>query len=174
MLKRGAAGEPVTVFAGPCGKESLTGTELFREVTGGNGSIVLFDPYACGENSTENAYASNFAEYSRSLLWLGMTLQGKWVEDYRIVCDFLETVLPGTEIVIAGYKDLAPAALLYSVFQNTPIKTILEKGPASLSYQRERNDFFTIGLYVQDILKIADITHLCRMAKGTVRQIDPV
>ena len=174
LLKRGTAGGTVTVFAGPNGKEALTETALFREAAGGNGSIVLFDPYACGENSAENAYASNFAEYSRSLLWLGMTLQGKWVEDYWIVCDFLKTVLPGTEIVIAGYKDLALAALLYSVFQDIPMKTILEKGPASLTYQRERKDFFTMGLYVQDILKITDIPDLCRMTKGTVRQIDPV
>ena len=174
LLKRGTAGGPVTVFAGPNGKDALTETALFREVTGKTGSIVLFDPYACGENSAENAYASNFAEYSRSLLWLGMTLQGKWVEDYWIVCDFLKTILPGTEIVIAGYKDLALAALLYSVFQDIPIKTILEKGPASLTYQRERKDFFTMGLYVQDILKIADIPELCQMTNGIVRQIDPV
>ena len=68
LLKRGKAGGSVTVFAGPDGKDALTGTDLFREVSNANGSIALFDPYACGENSAENAYASNFAEYSRSLL----------------------------------------------------------------------------------------------------------
>ena len=55
-----------------------------------------------------------------------------------------------------------------------PIKTIMEKGPASLTYQRQRKDFFTMALYVQDILKIADIPDLCDMAGGTVRQIRPV
>ena len=174
LLKRGKAGGPVTVFAGPDGKDALTGTDLFREVSGANGSIALFDPYACGENSAENAYASNFAEYSRSLLWLGMSLQGKWVEDYTIVCDFLKTVLPTPEIMVAGCKDLALAALLYSALQDMPIKTIMEKGPASLTYQRQRKDFFTMALYVQDILKIADIPDLCDMAGGTVRQIQPV
>ena len=174
LLKRGTAGGPVTVFAGPNGKDALTGTELFRELSESAGSIALFDPYACGENSAENAYTSNFAEYSRSLLWLGMTLQGKWMEDYKIVCDFLKTILSGTEIVIAGYKDLALAALLYSALQINPTATVMENGPASLTYQRERKDFFTMGLYVQDILKIADIPELCRMTNGTVRQIDPV
>ena len=174
LLKRGKAGGSVTVFAGPDGKDALTGTDLFREVSGVNGSIALFDPYACGENSTENAYASNFAEYSRSLLWLGMSLQGKWVEDYTIVCDFLKAVLPTPEITVAGHKDLALAALLYSALQDMPIKTIMEKGPALLTYQRQRKDFFTMALYVQDILKIADIPDLCDMAGGTVRQIQPV
>ncbi len=174
LLKRGKAGESVTVFAGPDGKDALTGTELFREISNANGSIALCDPYACGENSAENAYASNFAEYSRSLLWLGMSLQGKWVEDYTIVCDFLKAVLPTPEITVAGHKDLALAALLYSALQDMPIKTIMEKGPASLTYQRQRKDFFTMALYVQDILKIADIPDLCDMAGGTVRQIQPV
>lgn len=174
LLKRGKAGEAVTVFAGPDGKDALTGTDLFREISNANGSIALFDPYACGENSTENAYASNFAEYSRSLLWLGMSLQGKWVEDYTIVCDFLKAVLPTPEITVAGHKDLALAALLYSVLQELPVKTVMEQGPVSLVYQRQRKDFFTMALYVQDILKIADIPDLCDMAGGMVRQIQPV
>ena len=103
-----------------------------------------------------------------------MSLQGKWVEDYTIVCDFLKAVLPASEITVAGHKDLALAALLYSALQDMPIKTIMEKGPASLTYQRQRKDFFTMALYVQDILKIADIPDLCDMAGGTVRQIQPV
>ena len=103
-----------------------------------------------------------------------MSLQGKWVEDYTIVCDFLKAVLPTPEITVAGHKDLALAALFYSALQGNTANTIMEQGPASLVYQRQRKDFFTMALYVQDILKIADIPDLCDMAGGTVRQIQPV
>ena len=58
--------------------------------------VAVVDLWGGGENNLRFSN-DNDNYYSRSLMWLGKTLQGKWVEDFRMVEKFLKALL-GKEV----------------------------------------------------------------------------
>ncbi len=174
LLRKPAGGHHYVIVSAPGGKSMLETTKLFAAVAKSGKGVLILDPWAAGENDTANDPAQPNASYARSLLWLGMTMQGKWVEDYEIAAHFLKDRIPNAAISAAGYKETALAALCYAALQKEKISVILEKAPASLAFSQDRRNTYTMNILVPDILQTADIPDLCQMAGGEILNIDPV
>ncbi len=174
LLRPSVSAMTYTLVSAPYGKKEFQDTKLAGLLEESGSGIALFDPWGAGENDPDNAPQEKNSNYARSLLWLGMTMQGKWVQDYEIVADFLRKTAGEAAPVFAGYRDTALAALLAAALAEEKSDVLLEQPPESFACSRERRERFTMAWLIPDILHCADIPDLMEMAGGGVTVLDAV
>ena len=145
----------------------------------------MIDLWVCGENELAyNSEAPN-RSFARSLLWLGATLQGKWVQDYQLTEQFLREMFPQNEIAAAGLRDTAVTAIFFAALNSNSTNLYLEQAPTSFRYSPKhvappspyspkRAYPYTHSLLIPDILDCVDIPELLEMAGGKIHSIDPI
>jgi hypothetical protein len=130
--------------------------------------IALVDLWGGGENDLR-ASATNESYYSRSLIWLGKTLQSKWIEDFRMIEGFLKARL-GDDIKIgaAGIGDSAVAAVLFGALRKEVTNLWLCDAPETLRYDIAHDKLHSQALIIPGIFQFGDMDVFREKAGGKV------
>ena len=174
LLRPPQQGNRLVIVSAPYGKDELENTELFAQLECSNLGLAVIDPWGCGENEESNKPETPDRNYARSLLWLGMTQQGKWVEDYQMTEHFLQKLYPDCNIAAAGYRDTAITAILFAALNQRATDLFLEQAPLSFQYSPKRAQMFSNSLLIPNILRCADVSDLLTMAGGKTNSINPI
>ncbi|MBR7138293.1 MAG: acetylxylan esterase [Lentisphaeria bacterium] len=150
----------------------LSGNSMIEALLDSGCGVAVVDLWGGGENNLRFSH-DNDNYYSRSLMWLGKTLQGKWVEDFRMVEKFLKALL-GKEVKIAaaGIRDSAVAAVLFAALRKENTALHLMESPLSFGYDAARNGKFSQAVIIPRIFSCCDIPVLLERAGGEVAFYD--
>ncbi len=174
LLREPVAGQELVIVSAPFGKPELEQSKLYKDLSESAVGLAVIDLWGCGENETSNIPETPDRCFARSLLWLGMTLQGKWVEDYQLTEQCLQKLFPKSPIAAAGLRDSAITAILFAALNPKPVDLFLEQAPTSLQYSPKRSATYTHSLLIPNILACADVPDLLTMAGGKIHSSDPV
>ncbi len=174
LLREPLPGQDLVIISAPFGKPDLENSKLYSDLSQADKGLAVIDLWGCGENELSNTRETPDRNFARSLLWLDMTLQGKWVEDYQLVEQFLHDLFPKSKISAAGLRDSAITAILFAALNPKPVNLFLEQAPTSLQYSPKRAEAYTHSMLIPDILACADIPELLTMAGGEIHSITPV
>jgi len=188
LLKRGS-GKLCRIYAAPGGKEELEAKGLWIEACESKDSVLVFDPWGCGEcgyiEEIQNVWLEQH-QLSRALLWLGRRLMGEWTMDYLCAMRFARKQLPGCRIALTGLRDSGVAALYASLFSATESvamidspKTLVRKErapsrmpPVKKGFEYVPADHFTMALCIPGILAWGDLDHAERLSSAEVERMD--
>jgi len=130
--------------------------------------IALVDLWGGGENNLLFS-ATNDSYYSRSLIWLGKCIQGKWIEDFRMIEKFLQDRFgAAVKLGAGGIGDAAVAAALFAAARCEDTPLWLEKAPETLCYDKAKETKFSHTVIVPGILQFGDMADFCALAGGNV------
>ena len=100
FLFRKGTGKACRILAAPKGKSELEETGIIREAEKSDDSILVFDPWGCGEcgyiQEIQNIWIEQH-QLSRALLWLGRRLMGEWTMDYLRAVEFAVKMPGGSD-----------------------------------------------------------------------------
>ncbi len=185
LLRPPLSGQELIIVSAPFGKPDLEKSKLYTELSRDGNGLAVIDLWGCGENELENNSDTPNRSFARSLLWLGATLQGKWVQDYQLTEQFLREMFPQNEIAAAGLRDTAVTAIFFAALNSNSTNLYLEQAPTSFRYSPKhvappspyspkRAYPYTHSLLIPDILDCVDIPELLEMAGGKIHSIDPI
>jgi len=142
--------------------------------------ICIVDLWGIGESSSTEATQIDrslpkFHTLSRSVMWLGTTMQGIWVNQLEIVLDWLKTTHKVQKISIEANKELAVASLLLSALTRKGDDLILNNMPISYLFDKQGNiDHFSMAIHIPDFLKWGDISLLAVLCNKDITLNNPV
>jgi hypothetical protein len=191
FLFKPAASEKCQISAAPGGKDELEQKGRIAELEETSDSILLFDPWGCGEcgyiGEIQNIWLEQH-QLSRALLWLGRRLLGEWTMDYLAAVKFVKEKMPQAEICLEGLRDSAVAALYATLLAPEKIAKVrmidapctfvrTEKSPVRVplptaNFPYVPPDFFSMALCLPDILQWGDIDYAIGLANCPVEQIN--
>ncbi|MDR6566908.1 dienelactone hydrolase family protein [Chitinophaga ginsengisegetis] len=151
------------VVTHPGGKDSIPAA-LITELTEAGNGIVLADLWGCGEQSSVSATVTDGSQppyhtLARSALWLGTTVQGRWVSDLRIITDYLKMVNGDVRIVLNGSREAGVASLFFAALNGTAAQVTLNGGPLSYRFdERMGIDYFSMAIHVPGLLQWGDLS----------------
>lgn len=190
FLFRKGTGKACRILAAPKGKSELEETGIIREAEKSDDSILVFDPWGCGEcgyiQEIQNIWIEQH-QLSRALLWLGRRLMGEWTMDYLRAVEFAVKKSSGAALRLTGIRDSGTAALFAALLAKEKIGSVtMIDSPVSLNRKsgqikrREYSgiecvapDYFTMALCIPDILKWGDLDYAVSIAKCKVNSIRP-
>jgi hypothetical protein len=183
-------GNNCRILAAPGGKPELEAQELISQAEASGDSVLIFDPWGCGEcgyiKETLNIWIEQH-QLSRALLWLGRRLMGEWVMDFLCAVEFVKRQLPHARLQLAGVRDSALAALYASIIKPERIDSLeMIDFPATLVRQAENKnpieipdfeyvptEYFTMALAIPDILKWGDVDYAMELAECQIKTVRP-
>lgn len=163
LYKEPKQGNKYTVVALSTGKESISLEELVALKESENG-CVLVDLWGIGECQSLEATKidgslPNFHTLSRSSLWLGQAMMGRWVEELNIIVDLVTKNLNGSIITLKANKEVAVAALFRNLLANDEIQLQLDQLPSSYLFDSGQGiDFYNMSIHIPHILEWGDIS----------------
>lgn len=125
--------------------------------------LVMADLWGTGARSSEEATEidgslSPHHTLSRSLLWLGRTMMGRWASELLLLTQWVRSVAPQVEIHLTGYREAGLAALYAAPFGNTLASITAVDTPVSYLFDTvEGVDYYNMSVHVPGILKWGDI-----------------
>ena len=178
------------ILAAPKGKSELEEHDLIREAEASGNSVLVFDPWGCGECGYIHEFMNIWIEQhqlGRSLLWLGRRLMGEWVMDFAHAIDFVQQQLPQAQLQLTGVRDSAIAALYASILHPEKMDSLeMIDYPATLvrhfkniqtkkipGFDYVTPEYFTLALAIPDILKWGNVNHAMAMAPCKIKTIRP-
>jgi|GEM_PF-64768 len=172
-----AAGDYV-VLCHPGGKDSI-GNEVIDSLIRLGKGVVIADLWGTGENGAAGAALFDskmgaFHTLSRSSLWLGSSVMGKWVRDMELILKFLQTSQKAKRITIDAAKETAMAALFLTVFRKNIDQIVLRDAP--LSYHLNGlnvTGFFSMAIHLPGILVWGDISLAAAMSQAKITFLRP-
>lgn len=142
--------------------------------------ILIPDLWGTGGHSSPTANAIDgqlppFHTLSRSLLWLGETVMGKWVSDLQTVHNWLVHTKHAGNIRIDATKEAGLAAIFHAALYNNTADITLHGSPVSYLFD-ERNgaDHFNMAVHIPGILQWGDISMAAGLSSSNITFIDPV
>lgn len=174
LLRPPQARQGLVILSAPYGKPELEDSQILAEVAATGLGLAILDVFACGENDLKNTPVTENRSYARSLLWLGQTQQGKWVENYRLAEWAIQQLYPDSTVAAGGYRDTAIAAMLFAALKDEPTDLYLEQAPTSLAYSPDKCELFTLAMLVPNILHCADVPELLAAAGGKISNLNPI
>lgn len=170
-----------SIFSSPVSKDELEMSCLFSEAQSAGDGIILFDLLGAGETGDEwksNAFPPSclYHNLSRSELWLGRTLIGEWVRDYRLMTAFAKQKLGAESVTLGGLRDAALAALFCAAIDNISQCNIkLENAPVSLLFHEDSPPkFLTMASNIPGFLIWGDIALACALTGVVCEFINPL
>ena len=145
-----------------------TGNVMLETLKKEGYGIALVDLWGGGENDLRvNGTMESY--YSRSLIWLGRTIQSKWVEDFRMIETFLKARF-GNDIKIgaAGIGDAAVAAALFGALRKEATDLWLSGAPESLRYDAAHDSVHSQALLIPGIFSFGDMDVFREKSGGKV------
>lgn len=161
------------------GKDSIPSARIDELLAKGYG-LVLADLWGTGEQSSEVAAKTDgslprFHTLSRSALWLGHTLQGKWTNDLRLLTGFLRSHYGVKRITLEGYKETGMASLFAAALESGVHKVVAHNSPVSYQFaNRQGVDYFNMAIHVPGILPWGDVSLAAALTGREVELIAPV
>lgn len=163
----------------PGGKDSVSRSDIQAWATEGVG-IVLPDLWGTGEQESVMAKMVDgsqppFHTLARSVMWLGGTVQGKWINDLEMITDYLQEQNGNVRIVLNGSKEAGIASLLFTTLGGRAAKVVLDGSPLSYRFDtREGIDYFTMAVHIPGILPWGDVPMAVALSKSEVEWKHPV
>ena len=119
---------------------------------------------------------AEFHTLSRSELWLGHTMMGKWINDIDVIVKFIDQSIRPASITIDGFREAAVATLFRSALRNDVDTCVLRNMPISFVIDRKENiDFFNMATLLPGILKWGDISLAAALSnRATLFFINPL
>ncbi|MET3880774.1 acetylxylan esterase [Chitinophaga sp. OAE865] len=151
------------VVTHPGGKDSVPAAVISELTTAGKG-IVLADLWGCGEQGSAAATATDgslppYHTLARSALWLGTTVQGRWVSDLQIITDYLKMANSEGRVVLNGSREAGVASLFFTALGGKVNEVVLDGSPLSYRFdERAGIDYFTMAIHVPGLLVWGDIS----------------
>ncbi|MBO5792733.1 MAG: acetylxylan esterase [Lentisphaeria bacterium] len=150
----------------------LSGNPMIEALLSSGCGVAVVDLWGGGENNLRFSN-DNDNYYSRSLMWLGKTLQGKWVEDFRMVEKFLKALLgKDVKIAAAGIRDSAIAAAFFAALRSEETDLHLMEPPLSFGYDPDGNGKYSQAVIIPRIFSCCDMPELLKRAGGEVSFYD--
>jgi len=187
LLKRGIS-NICRILAAPEGKPELEGKNVISEAEKSGDSLLIFDPWGCGEcgyiKEIQNVWIEQH-QLSRTLMWLGRRLMGEWCMDFLCSIAFVKKNLPEKSIRLIGVRDSAIAALYTAVLAPDSVETLdMIDFPRSLVCTERNNittpirgldyiapEYFSMALCIPDILAWGDINHAMALVKCRINRL---
>lgn len=180
LLKRPSKkGKGYTIVLTTAGKDSVPAKELQELIATGNG-IVLADAWGIGTHNAPEARKIDgslppFHTLARSMIWLGKTIQGQWVQELQLLTTFLRKELQAPAINIRASKEPAVAALCFAALDTNVAALTLTHCPVSYCFdQRDGIDYFNMAIHIPGILPWGDISLLAALSNAHIVLKDPV
>lgn len=142
--------------------------------------ILLLDLWGTGDNSSPTANTIDgqlppFHTLSRSLLWLGETVMGKWVMDLQTVHTWLVNTKHAENIHIDATREAGLAAIFHAALYNNTADITLHASPVSYLFdERSGADHFNMAIHIPGILQWGDISLAAGLSSSNITFIDPV
>ncbi|WP_343746400.1 acetylxylan esterase [Chitinophaga sp.] len=161
------------------GKDSIPSDRIDELLAQGYG-VVLADLWGTGEQSSETANKIDgslprFHTLARSALWLGHTLQGKWVSDLRLLTGFLRSHYGVKRITLEGYRETAMAGLFLAALEPGASKVVLHNSPISYQFAgRQGVDYFNMSIHLPGFLPWGDVSLAAALTGREIELIAPV
>ncbi len=173
--------ERCRILAAPQGKRELEESGLIAEAEASGDSILVFDPWGCGEcgyiKEIQNVWIEQH-QLSRALMWLGRRLMGEWCMDFLCAVKFASERLPSAALHLIGRRDSGVAALYSAVLLPGKIARVdLADSPGTLVRRHGQfprpavpgldyvpGEFFTMALCIPRILEWGDLKHTQSLA----------
>lgn len=179
IRKPSKASEEYVIIAHHMGKSLIPEAILHAYEKAGKG-IVLVDFWGLGENSSQMATRLNgsslpaFHTLSRSLIWLGETMQGRWVREMEIVNRWLRKSLKATSVDIHAFRDLGPAALFYTALHDGANHIKVEDAPISYRFDEDvTENYYSMAIHVPGVLKWGDLLLAAAMTEIGIKYVNP-
>ena len=161
-------GKSVVLLGNPYKKIALYESPMLKELLDAGHGVAFFDLWGGGENDLrlEHSYRDRF--YNRALMWLGKNLQGKWVEDFKLVEEYVKKRCPGTPIDAGGFEEGTIAAVLFSALRDEDTSLYLTHAPATLCYEPKQAAVYSQGFIIPRILHCGDLELFISKSGGTL------
>jgi cephalosporin-C deacetylase-like acetyl esterase len=163
----------------PGGKDSIPAA-LISKLTATGSGIILADLWGTGEQSSATANTVDgslppFHTLARSALWLGTTVQGRWVNELQLITQYVQTQYGNVRIALNGSKEAGVAALLAAALGTKVAAVTLEESPLSYRFdEREGIDFFSMAVHIPGIIPWGDLSLAAALAGKEVVFHTPV
>ena len=162
------------------GKDSIS-QDVLQEFERTGTGICLVDFWGIGENASSVAQKltgtrlPKFHTLSRSLMWLGHTLQGVWVREMEIAVDWIKEEFGPENIRLLSNKDLGLAGLFYAALNPGQIKSLdLEDAPVSYSFgEKITEGFFTMSVHIPGFLEWGNVATVAALSSDAIRISSP-
>jgi len=158
-------------------KDSIPPDNITEALHAGYG-VVLLDVWGTGEQRSAQAEKIDgslppFHTLSRSLLWLGKTVMGEWIDDIGIVGHWLREEKHSQLSSIVAFRETGVAALIYGALEPSLKEIITFNTPYSYRFD-DRNgvDFYSMAIHIPGILPWGDIATLVALNHAAVEMVD--
>ncbi len=168
-----------TILLHANGKEGVS-TALIEQLKKQGQGIILPDLWGTGENSSPEAIKITgalppFHTLSRSALWLGNTIMGKWVKDIILVTQFLKEKRQAEHITIDANKETGLSALISSTLTDAASSVTLRESPISYQFDtRTGIDYYNMAVHIPGILKWGDVSLMAALSNSDLHFISPL
>ena len=141
--------------------------------------VILADLYGIGEQASNESEKLDrtlprFHTLSRSLLWLGTTLMGQWVEEVGIIRTVMEEEFDAEEVHLVGFKETGIAALLAGTLYSGVDSFTVYDTPTSFVFDgTEKLGFYDMSLHVPGILPWGDVMLAAAICNAPVKFVNP-
>ncbi|MGX5819668.1 alpha/beta hydrolase family protein [Chitinophaga lutea] len=141
--------------------------------------LICYAPYGTGARrsplaDTIDGKLPRFHTLSRSLLWLGKTVQGVWVQELETIQEWLELEKSASTATINASREMALAALLHGAAYGRSNTLELREVPLSWRLDdRAGADFFNMAVHIPNILSWGDVSDVTAACRGDVVIADP-
>lgn len=163
LHKHPRSGVEYTIVACSKGKAFISVKDLEVLMSEEQGAILV-DLWGIGESQSTEAQEIDgvlpaFHTLSRSSLWLGQPVIGRWVDELNIVIALVCENLDGIVVRIQSDKEVAIAALLRNVISDDNIELALNDLPNSYLFDnRQGVDYYNMSAHLPHILEWGDIS----------------
>lgn len=174
-LLKGSAGGKWRILSGACGKKTLENQAYLKESADSGDGLLVFDVFGSGERGDEYGCPTqlDYANFSRSAIFLGWTMMGEWVREYTAVADWLRREKKAEKITAYGFRDAAAAALLSAALYGKFDRIVMDTAPATFNWSEfDVSDFLitTMAFSVTGILRFGDMDDFIELAKPAVTE----
>lgn len=159
-------------------KQARIPQEIMMDALREGYGLVVLDLWGTGEQRSAEAEEMDddlpsFHMLSRSLLWLGRSVMGEWVNDISLVGRWLQDEKRGQLSSIVAYKEAGVAALIYGVLETSLEKVITHDTPYSYRFDnREGLDFYSMAIHLPGMLPWGDVISLLAMNHASIEMVD--
>lgn len=136
--------------------------------------VVLVDLWGTGARTSREATQIDGAlsphhTLARSSLWLGQTMMGRWAGELLCVMQWIQSMIPQTDIHLVGFREAGLATLYAAVFEPALTSAVVIDTPVSYLFDTVDNiDYYNMSVHVPGILPWGDIGLLCALSYGSV------
>ena len=168
LRKPAEAGKGVVIVGTAVSKLYQGNSRMVEQLLNDGYGIAIVDLWGGGENDLR--FSATFdSYYSRSLIWLGKSIQGKWVEDFRMIEKFLREYLgENVPLGAGGIGDGGVAAAIFGAMRAGTTDLWLENAPESLRYDKSKDGKHSQAVIIPGILRFGDMENFCSRAGGKV------